>query len=110
MEIGVNRRTRARPHARTGTWAGFLKWTTRLLVSRCSSQGNGLRAAGRFWAPLGALGPSGLLGAGWVGSLVQGDVGLFALRPQGQAALLQLGLGVVPVLVQNELLQHRTQA
>lgn len=41
--------------------------------------------------------------------LVEGDVGLLALRPQGQAALLQLGLGVVPVLVQDKLLQHRSQ-
>lgn len=49
-------------------------------------------------------------GVWWAGLLVQRDVGLLALRPQGQAALLQLGLGVVPVLVQNELLQHTSQA
>lgn len=36
--------------------------------------------------------------------LVERDVGLLALRAQGQAALLQLGLWVVPVLVQDELL------
>lgn len=38
--------------------------------------------------------------------LVQRDVGLLALRSQGQTALLQLRLGVVPVLIQDELLQH----
>ena len=38
--------------------------------------------------------------------LVQWDIGLLALRSQGQTALLQLRLGVIPVLVQNELLQH----
>ena len=36
--------------------------------------------------------------------LVKGDVRLLALCPQGQTALLQLGFGIVPVLVQNELL------
>lgn len=41
--------------------------------------------------------------------LVQRDVGLLALRPQGQTALLQLRLGVIPVLVENELLQHTDQ-
>lgn len=40
--------------------------------------------------------------------LVERDVGLLALRPQGQTALLQLRLGVVPVLVQDELLPHDT--
>lgn len=38
--------------------------------------------------------------------LVEWDVGLLALGSQGQTALLQLGLGVIPVLVQNKLLQH----
>lgn len=38
--------------------------------------------------------------------LVQRDVRLLALCSQGQTALLQLRLGVIPVLVQNELLQH----
>lgn len=37
--------------------------------------------------------------------LVEGDVWLFAFCPERQAALLQLGLGVVPVLIQNELLE-----
>lgn len=38
--------------------------------------------------------------------LVQRDVRLLALCSQGQTALLQLRLGVIPVLVQNELLQR----
>lgn len=38
--------------------------------------------------------------------LVQWDIGLLALCSQGQTALLQLRLGVIPVLVQNELLQY----
>lgn len=41
--------------------------------------------------------------------LVQRDVGLLALCSQGQTALLQLRLRVIPVLVQNELLQHTNQ-
>lgn len=38
--------------------------------------------------------------------LVQRDIRLLALCSQGQTALLQLRLWVIPVLVQNELLQH----
>lgn len=41
--------------------------------------------------------------------LVQRDVGLLALCSQCQTALLQLRLRVIPVLVQNELLQHTNQ-
>ena len=41
-------------------------------------------------------------------SLVQGDVWLLALGTQRQAALLKLGLRVVPVLVQNKLLLTHT--
>lgn len=43
-----------------------------------------------------------------VALLVEWDIRLLALRSQGQTTLLQLRLGVVPVLVQNELLQHTT--
>lgn len=38
--------------------------------------------------------------------LVQRDIRLLALCSQGQTALLQLRLWIIPVLVQNELLQH----
>lgn len=41
-----------------------------------------------------------------VALLVEWDIRLLALCSQGQTTLLQLRLGVVPVLVQNELLQH----
>lgn len=60
----------------------------------------GFAGLGEFFPPAGS-GPEC-----FVVLLVQRDVGLLALRSQGQTALLQLRLGVVPVLIQDELLQH----
>lgn len=44
-------------------------------------------------------------------ALVNGNVRFSSIHgPQGEAALLQLGLGVIPVLVHDKLLQSREEA